>query len=77
SNPTRGREGPLRRLDVRGGAERACPCVRPLPGRFPGPGLPGKGGCGDGQGGGPGERDACRASGAGAGFSLGHAVARA
>jgi hypothetical protein len=36
------------------------PCVRPLPGRFPGAGRPGKGGCGDGQGGGPGERDVCR-----------------
>jgi hypothetical protein len=43
------------------------PCVRPLPGRFPGAGRPGKGGCGDGQGGGPGERDACREGGAGAG----------
>jgi hypothetical protein len=60
---TRVREGPLCRLDVDGGAERALPCVRPLPGRFPGAGRPGKGGCGDGWAGGSGERDACRAGG--------------
>jgi hypothetical protein len=63
------RGGRLCRLDVRSGAERAFPCVCPLPGRFPGAGRPGKGGCGDGQNGGPGERDACQASGAGAGRS--------
>jgi anti-sigma regulatory factor (Ser/Thr protein kinase) len=41
---TRSARSPLRRLDVHGGAERACPCVRPLPGWFPGVGRLGKGG---------------------------------
>ena len=55
------------RLDVHSGVERAFPCIRPLPGQFPGAGRPGKGRCGDGWAGGPGERDACREGGAGAG----------
>jgi hypothetical protein len=63
------------RLDVHSGVERAFPCVRPLPGRFPGAGRPGKGRCGDGWAGGPGERDACRAGGrSGRGLPAGSSV---
>ena len=36
------------RLDMRRRVERAFPCVRPLPGLFPGPRRPGKGESGDG-----------------------------
>jgi anti-sigma regulatory factor (Ser/Thr protein kinase) len=35
---------PVCRLDVHSGVERACPCVRPLPGWFPGMGRPGRAG---------------------------------
>ena len=37
------------------------PCVRPTPGRFPGAGRAGEGGCGDGWASGPGERAGGRA----------------
>jgi hypothetical protein len=49
-------QGPQRRavLGLTFAAELSVrPCVRPLPGWFPGAGQPGKGWCGDGQGGGP------------------------
>ena len=59
----------VNRIRTTFGAELSVhvPASARCPAGFPGAGRPGKGGCGDGQGGGLGERDACRAGGAGAG----------
>ena len=42
--PRTGAAEAMWRLDVHSGVERAFPCIRPLPGQFPGAGRPGRAG---------------------------------